>query len=323
MYTKLLTFTLLVTITSIIFTKKDNKEEKMKTFYKDLSVLVTGGAGFIGSHITQKLVKLGAKVTVIDNLSTGNIQNLENVKNDIRFIEKNIVDMDACLEATKGQAVIFHLAAFISVPESIKNPSKCHKINVDGTFNMLDAARTHGVQRFVFSSSSAVYGVVEGVCKETMTPHPESPYGTSKLIGEYYCKQFANNFGLHTIALRYFNVFGERQNPNGAYAAVVAKFKDLMKQNKPLTIFGDGLQTRDFIPVSDVVEANLTVAMLPPESMNGQVFNVATGKSINLLELIDMLKNNFPAYDQDILFKPARAGDIKHSSADCSKYKCI
>lgn len=309
-------------MTSLATIKKE-RLEKMKNFYKNLPVLVTGGAGFIGSHITEKLVELGAQVTVIDNLSTGNIQNLENVKHKIRFIEKSIVEMDACLEATKDQAVIFHLAAFISVPESMENPALCHKVNVDGTFNMLDAARINGVNRFVLSSSSAIYGTVEGVCKENMLPNPESPYGTSKLIGEYYCKQFANNFDLQTIVLRYFNVFGERQNPNGAYAAVVAKFKDLMRQNKPLTIFGDGLQTRDFIPVQDVVEANLTVAMLNSEKMNGQIFNIATGKSVNLLELIDILKKDFPAYDLDPAFKPARAGDIKHSSADCSRYRNI
>ena len=322
---KTLYFLLCLTIhtTSLICQIKKERFKKMKLFYKNLPVLVTGGAGFIGSHITQKLVELGAQVTVIDNLSTGNIENLKNIKQHITFIEKDIINIDNCVEATRGQAIIFHLAAFISVPESIKNPAKCHEINVNGTFNILHAAQMNNVQRFVFSSSSAIYGSIEGICKETMTPHPESPYGTSKLIGEYYCKQFADNFGLHTVALRYFNVFGERQNPNGAYAAVIAKFKNLMKQNKPVTIFGDGLQTRDFIPVANVVEANLTIAMLPKTFMNGQVFNIATGKSINLLELIDMLKKEFPLYNQEILFQPARIGDIKHSSADCSKYKSI
>ena len=295
----------------------------MKNFYKDLPVLVTGGAGFIGSHIAHKLVELGAHVTIIDDLSSGNIKNIQNLKGKIKFICKSIVDMDACLEATKDQAVIFHLAAFISVPESIENPSLCHKINVDGAFNILEAARINNAQRLVFSSSAAVYGPTELICKETMPPNPQSPYGTTKLIGEYYCKQFANNFDLGTIVLRYFNVFGERQNPNGAYAAVVAKFTDLMQQNKPVAIFGDGLQTRDFIPVEQVVEANLTVAMLNKSLMNGQIFNIGTGKSINLFELIDTLKKEFPQYRQEIQFKPARAGDIKHSSADCSKYHNI
>jgi len=320
--------TLFATLAMVMFTHswaiiKKDRLEKMKLFYKDLPVLVTGGAGFIGSHITEKLVKLGAKVTVIDDLSSGNIKNLQNIKHKITFIEKSIVDMGACLEATAGQAVIFHLAAFISVSESMENPSLCHKVNVDGTFNILNAARINGVERFIFSSSSAVYGTVDRECKENMLANPESPYGTSKLIGEYYCKQFSNNFGLKTVVLRYFNVFGKRQNPDGTYAAVVAKFTDLMKKNKPLTIFGDGLQTRDFIPVEDVAEANLTVAMLDEKQMIGQIFNVATGKSISLFELIDMLKKDFPHYNQEIQFKAARQGDIKHSFANCSKYKNI
>lgn len=294
--------------------------EKMKLFYKDLPVLVTGGAGFIGSHITEKLVALGAKVTVIDNLSSGNLQNLENILYKINFINKNIEDFEACLQVTKGQAVIFHLAAFISVPDSIKNPILCHKTNVDGTFNILEAARLNNVERLVLSSSAAVYGNREGICKENMLCDPQSPYGTSKRIGELLFKQYADNFGLKTVVLRYFNVFGNRQNPNGAYAAVVAKFTDLMKKDLPVTIFGDGLQTRDFIPVETVVEANLILAMLKDIQMNGQIFNVATGKSINLFELIDTLKKDFPQYDKEIIFKPTRPGDIKHSIADTTKY---
>ncbi|MFC1841857.1 NAD-dependent epimerase/dehydratase family protein [Candidatus Dependentiae bacterium] len=302
---------------------KEGRLEKMKNFYKDLPVLVTGGAGFIGSHITEKLVQLGARVTVIDDLSSGNRENLKNVKNDITFVCKSIVDIENCLEATKGQAIIFHLAAFISVPESIENPYKCHKVNVDGTYNLLDAARINGVERFVFSSSAAVYGPTECICREHMEINPQSPYGTSKAIGELLCKQFSTNFGIKTVILRYFNVFGQRQNPNGAYAAVVAKFTDLMRKNIPVTIFGDGLQTRDFIPVEDVAEANLTVALLEHEQMHGHIFNIGTGKSINLFELIDMLKKDFHDYNQDIQFKPARAGDIKHSLADCSKYQSL
>ncbi|MFC1842756.1 NAD-dependent epimerase/dehydratase family protein [Candidatus Dependentiae bacterium] len=327
--TKITIITLIFLISQVSQTMKINTQiksgrlQKMKTFYKDLPVLVTGGAGFIGSHIVEKLVTLGAKVTIIDDLSSGNIQNLKNLKGKIKFICKSIVNMDACLKATKNQAVIFHLAAFISVPESMENPTLCHQVNVDGTFNILQAARINGVKKLVFSSSAAIYGPTELVCKENMTPNPQSPYGTTKLMGEYYCKQFANNFGLKTITLRYFNVFGQRQNPNGAYGAVVAKFTDLMGKNKPVTIFGDGLQTRDFIPVQDVVEANLTVAMLESKFMNGQAFNIGTGKSISLLELVALLKKDFPKYNKEMQFKPARTGDIKHSSADCSKYQSL
>lgn len=292
----------------------------MKNFYKDLPVLVTGGAGFIGSHIAEELVNLGAKVTIIDDFSSGSLLNLQNLKGKFKLICKSITDMSSCLEATKGQKVIFHLAAFISVPESIAKPDLCHKVNVDGTFNILEAARINKVERLVFSSSAATYGPATEICKEDMIPNPQSPYGTTKLIGEYYFKQYATNYGLKTIVLRYFNVYGDRQNPNGAYAAVVAKFSDLMKNNKQITIFGDGLQTRDFVPVKRVAQANLTVAMLDQKYMNGQIFNVGTGKSITLLELVDMLKNKFSGYNQDIKFMPARDGDIKYSMADCSKF---
>lgn len=323
----------------------------MQKFYKNLPVLVTGGAGFIGSHIVEKLAQLGAKVTIIDDLSSGSLKNLDNInlnnkninnanldnknnrninkanldniKGNFKFIHKSITDMDACLQATYGQAVIFHLAAFISVPESIANPSLCHQINVDGTFNILEAARINKVQRLVFSSSAATYGPTKAVCKEDMAPDPQSPYGTTKLIGEFYCKQFSNNFGLSTVILRYFNVYGDRQNPNGAYAAVVAKFTDSIKNNKPITIFGDGLQTRDFVPVEYVANANLTVAMLDKSLMNGQIFNVGTGKSVTLLELLDMLKSKYPEYNQPVQFKPARDGDIKYSQANCSKYQSL
>lgn len=293
----------------------------MKKFYKDLPVLVTGGAGFIGSHIVEKLISLGAKVTIIDDLSSGNIKNLDNITGKYNFICKSITDMDACLQATYGQKVIFHLAAFISVPESIAKPDICHKINVDGTFNILEASRINKIERLVFSSSAATYGPTTEICKEDMAPNPQSPYGTTKLIGEYYFKQYATNYNLNTVVLRYFNVFGERQNPNGAYAAVVSKFTNSMKNDKQITIFGDGLQTRDFVPVEYVSEANLTVAMLDKNLMNGQVFNIGTGKSVTLLDLVEMLKEKFPNYKQELQFKSARNGDIKYSHADCSKYQ--
>jgi len=292
----------------------------MKHFYRNLPVLVTGGAGFIGSFVAEKLIELGATVTVLDNLSTGNIKNLEKIKDKINFVQKSITDMATCLKATKDKIVIFHLAALSSVTKSIKHPDVCHTTNVDGTFNLLETSRINKVECFVFSSSAAVYGTTSEICKEVMTPNPKSPYGTSKLIGELLCKQFSDNFGLKAFCLRYFNVYGKRQNPNGDYAAVVAKFKYLMQQNLPITIFGDGLQTRDFIQVEKIAEANLMVAMLDDQQVKGDVFNVGTGQNINLLELIKRLKKKFPHYNQPIIFAPERTGDIKHSSADCSKY---
>ncbi len=292
----------------------------MEHFYRGTSVLVAGGCGFIGSHLAATLVTLGADVTVIDDLSTGSKDNIENIKHNITFMQASITDQQACIEATKDKKIVFHLAAFISVPQSVKEPHVCHHINVDGTFNLLEAARINGVERFVFSSSAAVYGCQEGICSEDMPCSPESPYGFSKQIGELYCKQFAQQFGINTVALRYFNVYGDRQNPHGHYAAVVAKFKHQMKHNLPITIFGDGTQTRDFIPVDKVAEANLRLGMLPGAQMNGDIFNIATGNSINLLELIELLRQEFPAYAENIIFAPARPGDLKYSQADISKY---
>lgn len=299
------------------------QEILLKNFYKNLPVLITGGAGFIGSHIAQKLSELGAKITIIDNLSTGNIKNLDNLKGNFKFINSSITNINSCLQATYGQKIIFHLAAFISVPESICKPDICHEINVNGTFNVLEAARINKVKRVIFSSSAAVYGPTEKICSEELTPDPKSPYATTKLIGEYYCKQYSTNFGLETAILRYFNVYGQRQNPNGAYAAVVARFTELIKNNKPIAIFGDGLQTRDFVPVEIVADANLCAAMLEKNLVNGQIFNIGTGNSITLLELISMIKKKYPDYNQEISFLPARDGDIKFSYADCSKYKNI
>jgi UDP-glucose 4-epimerase len=318
----------IITINLISFTfvggcAMTRTQEIMKLFFKDLPVLVTGGAGFIGSHIVEKLVELGARVTVLDNLSTGSLDNLSAVLPHITFIKGSITDKTVCLEATRGISTVFHLAAFISVPDSLEHPLECYTVNVEGTLNLLEACRCNSVERFIFSSSAAVYGSRACVCSEETPPHPESPYGTSKLIGEFLCQQYARNYGLQTVCLRYFNVFGERQNPHGAYAAVVAKFKYQMQHNLPITIFGDGQQTRDFIPVGQVAQANLILAMLEQDYMKGDVFNIGTGKSITLLELIDLLKTDFPSYNQSIHFEPERQGDIKYSQADCQKYLSI
>lgn len=292
----------------------------IQQFYNGKKVLVTGACGFIGSHITQALVDLGANVTILDNLITGRPENIEPFKDKITFIKGSVADPDACLQAVEGKDIIFHLAAFISVPQSIENPSLCHQSNVDGTFNLLESARLHNVKRFVFSSSAATYGNTQDPCSETTPHNPQSPYAWSKLIGEQYCKQYAITFGLNTISMRYFNVYGDRQNPHAAYAAAVAKFKYHMDRNEPVTFFGDGMQTRDFVPVETVAKTNLLLGSLPAAYLNGDVYNVATGTSINLFELMDMLKEEeYPDYDQDIQFAPARAGDVKHAIADCRK----
>lgn len=288
-------------------------------FYKNKRVLVSGGAGFIGSNIAQTLVNAGAQVTILDDLSTGSLNNIKEFADKIIFIKDSIANFEACLNATKNISIVFHLAAMISVPESIEKPDFCNKINIMGTANLLQACKQNNVESFVFSSSSAVYGKKDGICSETLSCLPESPYGYSKLIGELLCKEYSQFYGLNTVILRYFNVYGNRQNPNGAYAAVVAKFKNQMRNNLPITIFGDGLQTRDFIEDKKVVEANLKLGYLA-KNISGETFNIATGKSINLLELIDILKKEFPNYNQKVIFAPERLGDIKFSQADCTKY---
>lgn len=289
-------------------------------YYKNLPVLLTGGAGFIGSHIADKLIELGADLTIIDNLSTGNMQNLKNLKQKFKFIEGDIRDLNTCIQVTKNQKIIFHLAAHVSVPESMKNPASCNSINIDGTFNLLESARLNRVEKFIFSSSSAVYGNKETICNEKDSCNPTSIYGLSKLIGEIYCQNYYKFYNIKTICLRYFNVFGERQNPNGQYAAVVAKFTESLKQNKPVIIYGDGTQTRDFIHVNDVVSANLNLAKLDKE-LNGQPVNIATGKSITLLDLIQKLEQENKIKKNKIIFEPERSGDVINSKADINLYK--
>lgn len=312
----------LVIITAPTYNKTDN-EEMMKQYYQHKKVLVTGGCGFIGSHLVETLVRYGAQVTILDDLSSGSLENIASCAESVTFINGSITDKKICQKAVDGKSHVFHLAAFISVPQSIEEPSNCHFINVDGTFNMLDAARHARVERFIFSSSSAVYGTQQNRCSEQTSCNPLSPYAFSKLIGEELCWQFAKNYGLETAMLRYFNVFGPRQNPNGQYAAVVAKFTDSIIRNQPITIFGDGSQTRDFVPVSQVVQTNLLVGMLPKEAIKERVFNVATGKSINLLELLEQLKKEYPSYDLAPQFLPARPGDSKESYADCTRLMAL
>lgn len=295
-------------------------ENRFETFYKNKSVLVTGGCGFIGSHLVEKLVILGAQVTVLDDLSSGTLDNITSVIDNVTFMRANICDRDACMIAANNKDIIFHLAAFVSVPGSVENPHTCHESNITGTENMLEAARINNVPRFVFSSSSAVYGETDLVCNENSPTQPTSPYGISKLMGEMYCREYADVFDKEVVVLRYFNVYGPRQNPQAPYAGVVAKFIYNMENQLPLIIFGDGMQTRDFVPVATVVEANVILGMLDKKVVQGEIFNIATGKSINLFELINTLKEKYPEYSEKIVFKPARPGDVKNTTADCTKY---
>ncbi len=301
----------------------NNSPYKLINLYKGTPVLVTGGCGFIGSHLVEKLVSLGADVTILDDLSTGNKQNISQVINNITVIQGTIIDFETCLKATHNKKIIFHTAAFISVPSSTENPYLCNTINVTGTHNLLEAARINNVKRFVFSSTCAIYGESLLPCTENMQPNPTSPYGFSKLLGEIYCAQYSRIFNVETVSLRYFNVYGPRQNPHGQYAGVVAKFMHNMEQNLPITIFGDGTQTRDYIPVERVVEANILCGISQKEYIQGKVFNVATGKTTTLLELANNLKKNYTDYTNEIIFMPPRPGDVKHISADCSSYNIL
>ncbi|MFA5306237.1 MAG: NAD-dependent epimerase/dehydratase family protein [Candidatus Babeliales bacterium] len=291
--------------------------ETMQRFYEGKRVLVTGGAGFIGSHLVEKLVGLGAHVTILDNFTTGSLRNLKTVVHAINIMYADVRSSYSCFKASLEQDIVFHLAALISVPESVSNPDLCYRINIDGTQNMLEASKKNLASTFVYASSSAIYGAKDGLCDETDTPHPQSPYAISKYRGEQLCQHYTRTYGMNTAILRYFNVYGERQNPQGPYAAVRAKFAHLLRAGSPLTIYGDGTQTRDFINVVNVVEANLAAGMYP--ALYGDIFNVASGTSISLRELISQLEQELGIHHTELIFEPTRPGDIQRSQASTAK----
>lgn len=289
----------------------------VKGIVKEISNwLITGGAGFIGSHIVHLLVENGQKVIIFDNLSTGNMQNLQDIATKINFVKGDITDKKDISKLPKDIDYILHLAAQISVPQSVEKPEETFFINTQGTVNILEFAKSIKAKKVVLSSSAAIYGdKTPPPCKENATPACQSPYALSKLQGEELLKMYNLLYNLPTVCLRYFNVFGPRQNPNSAYAAVIAKFVDCFVKKQPLTVFGDGLQMRDFIFVKDIARANIFAAQ---NLDKGEVYNIATGKHYTLLELIEILSKLF-GYKAEIIFKPSRAGDIKESFADTSK----
>jgi len=281
------------------------------------SVLVTGGAGFIGSHLTRALAEAGARVRVLDNFSGGRRVNLAGIEREIDLHEGDIRNAIACRNACRGVEAIFHLAAFISVPGSIRDPVTADAVNIGGTLNLLLAAREAGARRFIFSSSAAVYGDA-GACSvdEETLPRPLSPYGVGKLYGEHMVRLFHDQRGLETISLRYFNVYGPGQNPDGEYAAVVPKFLRALLNGYTPTLFGDGEQTRDFLFVEDVVRANLQAAQA--EGVGGEVFNIAGGRAVSIKELFSALCAAAGVAIEPA-FGPARPGDIRHSCADITR----
>ena len=274
-----------------------------------MKVLITGGAGFIGSHIAQQL-QGRAEVRVLDNLRTGFRRNLAGMKVD--FVEGSILDRAAVRAAVKGADHVFHLAAMVSVPESVQDPHGCVELNVTGLLNVLEESAAAGVRKLCFSSSAAVYGNNPEVPKlETMLPEPRSPYAVTKLDGEYYCRQFAEDGRLETVALRFFNVFGPRQDPGSAYAAAVPIFMRKALRNESLTIYGDGGQTRDFVYVKDIAAANIYAVTTP--GLTG-VFNAGYGGQITVLELARRIIAHAGSRSE-ILHAPERAGDVRHSRA--------
>ncbi len=280
--------------------------------------LITGGCGFIGSHIAEALVNDGEDVVIFDNLSSGYEHNIAHIKDKVTFINGDVRDIEALRNAMRGVTHVFHEAALVSVFESVEKPYENHEINLTGTLNVLTAASEVKAKRLVVASSAAIYGNDPTLPKtETMVPQPESPYALAKITKEYYLSIFNKLYGLETISLRYFNVFGPRQDPISMYSGVISKFVDVISAGKDPTVFGDGLQTRDFVFVKDVVQANI-LAINAPSEICGNSFNVGTGKQTSLLQLLDSLKN-ITGNDFTVNFKEARAGDIKHSVSDISK----
>ncbi len=279
--------------------------------------LVTGGAGFIGSHVVDALVNQGHAVRVVDNFSTGYRENLAHVADKIDLHEISITDRDALAEAMQGVDYVFHIAALPSVPRSVADPIGSNDNNVNGTLNVLVTARDAGVKRVVYSGSSSAYGNITAEYKsEDMTPQPLSPYAVAKLAAEQYCQVFTTVYGLETVTVRYFNVFGPRQDPGSAYAAVIPKFIAAMLDDAQPTVEGDGLQTRDFTYIDNVVHGNLLACHTP--GVAGEVFNIACGGQINLLDMIAILNR---LLDKDIQprYTDPRPGDVRHSRAAIDK----
>lgn len=283
--------------------------------------LVTGGAGFIGAHLVTQLVRHGMPVRVLDNFSTGRREKLDPVLDQIELIDGDIRDMATVREAVRNVEVIFHLAAKASVPESIIDPVTTSDVNILGTLQVLLAARDAGCRRVVFSSSCAIYGDLPATPKsEHMAPAPRSPYAVSKIAGEYLCAVFTRVYGLETVALRYFNVFGPGQDPDSPYAAVVPRFLHALQHGIAPIIYGDGEQARDFVYIDDVVAANLAAAVAP--SAPGQVFNIASGRTVTVNEVLAMTACRLkkPATPRRVA---ARPGDLRHSAADVTAARQI
>lgn len=280
-------------------------------------VIVTGGAGFIGSHLTEELVRQGYQVIILDDLSTGRLENIELVlkKENVDFIQGSITDLPLLRELFHGVEYVFHQAALSRVPRSIDDPLTANEVNIRGTLNVLMAAREKRVRKVVYASSSSVYGDALALPqREDMPPNPLSPYAVTKLAGEYYCNIFRQIYGLSTVCLRYFNVYGSRQDPQSQYAAAVPAFTERVSQNLPPVIFGDGEQSRDFTFIQNVVQANILAAVKNAEG----VYNIGSGKSVTINQLAKAILN-LAQKDLQPIHEAPRPGDPRHTLADISK----
>ena len=281
-------------------------------------VLVTGGAGFIGSNLADELIRQGAKVRIIDNFVTGNRSNLEEIRGGFDFVEGDLNDDNALHSALSKIDLVFHQAALPSVPRSVDNPAETHQACANATLNLLIKARDGGVRRVIYAASSSAYGDQPTLPKvETMKPDPLSPYAAAKLMGEFYCRVFTQVYGLETLSLRYFNVFGPRQDPSSTYSGVISRFIDAFMKGGTPVIYGDGEQTRDFTYIENVVDANIKAATTA--SGIGETLNVANGERVSLNELFNSLKTITGKPDVSVEYLPERKGDVKHSQADNSR----
>jgi nucleoside-diphosphate-sugar epimerase len=284
--------------------------------------LVTGGAGFIGSHIAAQLIESGLKVRIIDNLSTGYEKNVEAIGGDLDFVRADVGDEEALNKVLRDVELIFHEAAIPSVPRSVEHPAETHQASVDATFKLLLAARDHNVRRVIYAASSSAYGDQPELPKrEDMRPAPLSPYAAAKLVGEYYCQVFTRVYGLETVSLRYFNVFGPRQDPTSQYSGVISRFMKALLDDEQPVIYGDGEQSRDFTYISNVVDANLRAA----ESAGavGEIINIANGHRTTLNELLEAMKRVTGKSKITARYEAPRTGDVRDSLADLSQARTL
>jgi nucleoside-diphosphate-sugar epimerase len=284
--------------------------------------LVTGGAGFIGSHIASALASAGARVRIIDDLSTGYRENLEEIRGEVDFIHASLAEEEPLRKALEGVELVFHEAAIPSVPRSVENPRQTHIASVESTFSLLLASKEKKVRRIIYAASSSAYGDQPTLPKvESMLPEPLSPYAVAKLVGEHYCQVFTRVYGLETVSLRYFNVFGPRQDPSSQYSGVISRFIGALLGGERPVIYGDGEQSRDFTYIDNVVDANLKAA--GSSRGIGQVINIANGERISLNQLLGELKSLTGKSDVVANYTAPRAGDVKHSLADISRARAL